>query len=229
LRTLVAPEAGLRRIEAQLRDEGGPPSRLRYRLRALELIRDEGLYAPAYSFRIVPIDAVEQDGLRAGGELLDASRLIPETGDLTALCCVAVTIGGSLGPRVSALFAERRVSLALATDDIGNRLLMDLSRWTDDKLLGTVKKRGLTMAGELRPGDPGMRMSDQAALLRLADAASIGMSVAAGGSLLPLKSTSAVFGVGTDLPMAQWSRCDSCPSRPRCRVARAAEAAREPA
>ncbi len=194
----------------------------RFRGQARELVREERLLAPASTVRIVPLDGAEGDRLRAGGRSLQAARLLPESGTLTALGCVAATIGPALEHRVRALFGERKISLALALDDLGNELLMDVSRRAGDKLAAAAEKRRLSVAGELRPGDPGMPLSDQSALLELAHAASIGVAVSPGGALVPLKSSSAVYGVGAGLPAVRWSRCDDCPSKPRCKRARAA-------
>jgi hypothetical protein len=41
----------------------------------------------------------------------------------------------------------------------------------------------------------------------------------------PVKSCSMVMGVGIDLPPVQWSRCDQCPTRDKCRVVERAAAA----
>ena len=86
-------------------------------------------------------------------------------------------------------------------------------------MLMATRARGLSMAGELRPGDPGLALQTQALVLRLADAASISVSASRGHALTPHKSISMVLGVGIDLPPARWSRCDDCPSREKCRVA----------
>lgn len=206
-------------------DGGG--SRARYRREALEIVEREGLLETAWSYRIVPLeaDAVAGAPLRLGGEALDAGRLIPDSGRLTALGCAVCTIGPALERRVSALFAERRMSLALALDGVGNALLLELARRLQDGMQADARRRGLTMAGELRPGDPGMGLDAQAAVLRLAEAASIGVTVVSGGgSLRPQKSATMVLGVGVDLPPARWSRCDDCGNRNKCRVAREAVA-----
>ncbi len=76
------------------------------------------------------------------------------------------------------------------------------------------------MAGELRPGDPGLGLEAQAAVLRLAKADEIGVAASRLDMLNPMKSASAMFGVGVDLPPARWSRCDRCPSRKTCKVAK---------
>ena len=76
----------------------------------------------------------------------------------------------------------------------------------------------MTAAGELRPGDPGLSLKAQPAVLRLAGADTIGVSVTQGQLLHPLKSMSMLLGIGVDLPPARWSRCDDCPSASKCRM-----------
>ena len=154
--------------------------------------------------------------LRAGGETLEATRLVPERGQLTAVAVGIITLGPALEQRVSALFAERRMSLALALDKLGNELLFALSRRVEDWIIIAARKAQLTVAGELRAGDPGLPLEAQAAMQRLAGAGEIGVSVTPGQVLHPLKSMSLMLGIGIDLPPARWSRCDDCPSAPKC-------------
>jgi hypothetical protein len=201
-------------------------ARQRYRDEALELIARESLISPAFSFRIANLERPAGEMLHVGGENICAPRLLPESGELTALACAVVTLGPRLEQRAALLFAERCYSLALALDDLGNALLWAAIRRAQDRTMLAANKRGLTMAGELRPGDPGLALEAQSAVLRIADAAAIGVSLSRGHALRPLKSVSMVLGVGVDLPPARWSRCDDCPSRMRCQVvARAAQVA----
>ena len=213
--------AKLLRGAAEPRNSAGLPGhRIRARAQALELAEREGLVAAAWRWAIVPLDASPAETLRAGGETFHAPWLLPKSGELTALAFAVCTIGPALERRVSGLFIERRPSLALALDILGNELLLTLSRRMQDLLLVEVKRRGLSMAGELRPGDPGLGLEAQAAVLRLAKAEEIGLAVTRLGMLNPTKSASAMFGVGVDLPPARWSRCDRCPSRKTCKVAK---------
>src|SRR5512146_5313 len=87
---------------------GGRPSQARTRLRtqALDLAGKEALVAPAYSYRIVPLEAPAAPLLRVGGESLEAPWLLPASGELTALACGVCTLGPALEQRVSALFRE---------------------------------------------------------------------------------------------------------------------------
>jgi len=209
----------LRQVRIEEATHGAFAARERFHREAEDLIARENLLAPAFSFRIAELEAPAADVLQVGGESPHAPRMLPEAGELTGLACGVVTIGPGLERRVAALFAEKCYSLALALDDIGNQLLFAATRHAQDRMLATVRGQGLSMAGELRPGDPGLALQAQGLVLRLADAASIGVAVNRGHALTPLKSISMVLGVGLDLPPARWSRCDDCPSREKCRVA----------
>jgi len=118
--------------------------------------------------------------------------------------------------RVAALFAERRASLAVALDGVANELLWALSRRVQDRLLAAMRRHGLCVAGELRAGDPGLALKAQQVVLDLAGAQRIGVSLTTTLMMNPTKSTSIVQGVGLNLPVQTWSRCDSCRSRDRC-------------
>lgn len=201
------------------------PARARLRAEALALVAAQDLAQPAYCYRIVPLDAPAGTPLRAGGEALQADRLLPGSGELTGLACGACTLGPALENRIRELFADKRASLAVALDEVANDMVLALGRRLQDRMLMEARRRGLAMAGELRAGDPGLDISAQPAVLRLAGAERIGVGLHGGHLLTPIKSVTVVCGVGRDLPPADWSRCDECPSAPRCRLrARAAAA-----
>jgi hypothetical protein len=209
----------LREVRMDKARHGAFPARERFYREAEDLVERENLATPAYSFHIVPLEAPAAELLQVGGEMLHAPRLLPEAGMLTALTCGVVTLGPALEKRVASLFAEKRYSLALALDDIGNQLLLAATRHAQDRMLAAARRQNLTMSGDLRPGDPGLALQTQDLVLQLADAASIGVQVTRGHALKPMKSISMVLGAGINLPPARWSRCDECPSRARCHVA----------
>ena len=195
------------------------PRRARFRREALALIEREDLIKAAYCYRIVALDEPPDDRLRAGGEGLDALRLVPESGRLTAVAAAVCTLGPALEQRTSQLFAQRQQSLALALDGAANELLFMLSRRLQDRIVVDARKHQLTAAGELRAGDPGLPLAAQPAVLRLAGAAELGVSVSRSQLLHPLKSISMLMGIGIDLPQSRWSRCDECPSASKCQIA----------
>jgi hypothetical protein len=170
--------SGLIRELATVPCPGGPlQQRAHFRRDALDLIAHEDLLDVTYCYRIVPLDEPPNTYLRAGGEILDAMRLVPESGQLTAVAAAICTLGPALEQRVTALFAERRTSLALALDSLGNELLFALSRRVQDRIVIAARKTRLTAAGELRPGDPGLSLGAQPVVLRLAGADTIGVRV----------------------------------------------------
>ena len=201
------------------------PVRERLRAQALDLARAESLGQVFLSYSVVPLAEPSSGNyragiLRAGGESFDAPRLVPEQGELTALAFGVCTLGRALEERVSTLFTERRASVALALDELGNRMLSEGSYRLRKRLLLDATKRGLCVSGELRPGDPGLALEAQHAVLRLAHAEKIGVAATRTLQLTPLKSLSVIYGVGPGLPPAWWSRCYECRSRKKCAAVR---------
>lgn len=194
------------------------------RAEALAMVRDEALLATRACWRVLPLEGEpgEAGWLCLDGEQLQAPWLVPASGRLTGVACAVATLGDAIERRVATLFAERRASLAVALDGVANELLFALSRRVQDRLLAEAHKQGLTMAGELRAGDPGLALQSQATVLKLAGAEAIGVTLTRTLMMTPAKSTSIVQGVGHSLPVQTWSRCDGCRSRARCTLARAA-------
>jgi hypothetical protein len=190
--------------------------RLRLRDEAMALIAAEDLVEACYSYNIVALDAIEADAVHAGGEVLRAPRLLPASGELTAVGCGVCTLGPRYEARISALFGEKRAALAVALDEIGHQMLFALGRRVQDRILSDCYLKRLTMGTELHAGDPGLELAAQAAVLRLADADKIGVGLHRGQLITPLRSTSVVFAIGRNLPEVTWSRCDDCPSAKKC-------------
>lgn len=201
-----------------------PASPLAQRLRAqaLELAAAEGLGQASFAFRIQPLKQPPGQALQVGDEWLEAPWLIPASGALTDLACGVCTLGSELEERVRSLFSNGRRALALALDSLGNEMLFEASRRMHHRMLAETSRRGLSLSGELRSGDPGLALDTQAAVLRLADAGAVSVTASEGAVMHPLKSTSAIFGVGIDLPAARWSRCDNCKFTAKCGIARQA-------
>lgn len=196
------------------------PVRARLRAQAIALIEAEDLVEACYSYNIVPLQQPAAATLHAGGETLHAPRLLPESGELTALGCGVCTLGPRLQARVTALFGERRASLAVSVDEVANEMLFALGRRVQDRMLSECYRRRLSMGAELHAGDPGLDVSAQAAVLRLAEAARIGVSLHGEHLITPLKSGSVVYAVGRALPEVSWSRCDTCASKMKCSYGR---------
>ncbi len=192
------------------------PVARRLRQQALDLAAAEGLGQGAFCFHILPLDGVDGEVLCVAGERLAAAKLLPASGTLTALACGVGTLGTGLEQRAAELFGLGRRSLALALDSLGNELLFAVSQRMRHRMAAEAGRQGLSMAGELRAGDPGLALEAQGAVLRLADSRRIGVHLTDGAMMHPVKSTSVIFGVGLSLAEVDWSRCDNCKSAAKC-------------
>jgi hypothetical protein len=197
---------------------GLSPVYLRQRTKAIELVENESLLQAVFTFNRLPVENINGSQLKVADRQLDAELLIPDSGELTALCFGACTLGPKLEQRVTELFQQRRASLALALDSLGTELLFELGRRLHDRIVIDCRRQGLSVGQDLHAGDPGLELSAQATVLELAEAQKIGINLHDSNLLQPLKSSSVVFAVGKDLPKPNWSRCDHCPSRERCRL-----------
>ena len=103
-----------------------------------------------------------------------------------------------------------------ARDALGNQVVTEVSRRLQNPALALVRKRRLTMAGELRSGGADLALEVQPAALRLSGAERINVACTQAFNLSPHKSASVVYGVGRDLPATNWSRCDDCCWRETC-------------
>jgi len=208
-------------LSLALRQLSARPRRVRSDARArdqaLEMIAREALASPVYGYRILPVQTVRGDAIEVGDAALDAPVLAAEVGELKALAAAACTLGAAVQERISALFATRRRSLALALDTVANELLFRLA----DRAFATIRREarqtGLGTGIEASPGDPGVPLEQQAGVLALADAARIGIHATGAGMLSPMKSLSFLVALGPNLRRrAAPARCNCCPSRDRC-------------
>ena len=139
------------------------------RAQAMDLVREQGLQTRA-SWRIVPLDGEPgENRLAVHGRATPAGALAGASSAVSRpwLCAVA-TIGDALEQQVGELFAQRR-TLGVALDSLGNELLFALSRRVQDRHRAEARKQGLTVAGELRAGDPGpLQLQAQHTVLQLA-------------------------------------------------------------
>jgi hypothetical protein len=192
---------------------------LKARQESLSLIVSESLVAPKCSFRNI----ASRELLGTPAELLlgDGALQTPgveAVGGLTGVTAVACTLGPALEQRVSTLCAERKLSLALALDELGNELLIYTVRLAAGKVRGEARRLGLSTGDMLTPGGRGLSLDQQAKVVELAGGEQIGITVTQKGMLLPVKSRSILVSVGKGLTAKPWRRrCDTCSSREQCR------------
>jgi hypothetical protein len=196
---------------------------VRARAAALELIERDLVAAPAYCFRILPVLGIRGAAIDVGEAVLEAPALTDQTGELVAVAAVASTLGEAIQARVSALFEQRRPSLALAVDTLAGELLFRVADRAVAAIRREAHRMGLEIGVEASPGDTGVALDQQAAVLALAQGVQAGgqagIAIARGGMLSPVHSACTLVALGRHLPRHSASaRCIRCPSADRCAI-----------
>ncbi len=205
----------------EVRTSAAPPDasgvNVRARQEALALVERDALVQPEFSFQILPVRRARgETTVDVGAHTLEVRELAAESGELSAIAAAACTLGGALEARVTALFGAGRPLLALALDGVGNELLFRAADRAFARIRREARRQKLTTGAELSPGDSGIALGQQAALLALADAGQNGITLTSHGMLVPAKSLSFLVTLGRNLSLRSAGRCDHCSSRDRC-------------
>jgi hypothetical protein len=201
----LGSHAGVSAAAARTRDE------------ALAMIARDTLAAPAFAYRIHPATRVGNGMIDVGAAALRAPVLAADPGELVAVAAAVCTLGIAFQRRISDLFIERRRSLALALDTVGNELLFRLADRATAAIRRDARRRGYGIGIEISPGDPGMPLDQQAAVLALAGTPQHGVAATEAGMLTPVQSLSLLVAIGRNLRQrSSRARCACCPSRDRC-------------
>jgi hypothetical protein len=196
----------------------------------LATVAEQRWLQPAISYRIRPIaqrgsDWVELDcGTRLSSPLLAHRMRLA-----SHLALVVCTVGEQLSRHAAAWFGSGNPARAVLVDEIGSIALYRLAERSGALLRDEAAALGLELSGSLHPGDDGFDIGEQAKVVNLAGGAELGVAVHGVVTLSPLKSQTAVYGLGTSMP--NWTagdNCGRCRARERCtyrRDRRAAEIA----
>jgi hypothetical protein len=172
-------------------------------------VRQGGLLAPAASYEIYPIAALEPERITLeGGGIVPGSLLpemFPKARELAAVVC---TIGPDLEQRVTELSRNGEGLSAMILDGIGSAAVDQLSIEVCHGIAEEAPARGYRASSPVGPGMPGLAITEQGNILKLAGAAAIGVSLSASGIMIPRKSVSMVVALGKE--MATWSQAEVC-------------------
>ena len=191
---------------------------VRARHEARRLTDQEGLAHPGSAFRVHRVKAIRGSTFDMGEACLPLPAF-SELEGVSSLASAACTIGAALEERVSDLFRSREPLLAMALDDLGTQLLFRLSDRLYARIRREARRQGLQAGEAQSPGDEGLSIDAQPAVLALAGIDPQVVSANSRGMLRPVKSLSFVVALGPHLPARSLPpRCLRCASRETCRV-----------
>ena len=169
------------------------------RCKALDMVAEEVLAVPIATYTYIPVQGVREEMLDFGQFTLQAPELVAISSKLASVVAVVCTLGPAFEARISSLFKERKYSLALALDELGNELLFYTARLASLQIRKETRRQGLSAGNFLSPGDEGFSLDQQAMVVSMAGGENCGVSVMKLGMLSPVKSLSMVEGIGSEL------------------------------
>jgi len=175
----------------------------------LEEVQEFRLLEPVSAYNIYPISEIKDNQVRLNngaiinGELLPS--ILPKSKEFVTVVC---TIGSRLENKVAEQLKKEEPLRGLLLDGIGTAAIDTLTATVCKTLRQEAISRGNQASSPLSPGMPGFPITGQQTLLRLASAEQIGVSLSSTGIMFPCKSTSAVLGIGPDMPT--WTQAEVC-------------------
>jgi hypothetical protein len=206
-----------------LRAQGADAARVRARSPRLVAVAERALkegaalLEPRLTYRLLQVRRREPGGLvLEGGGSLTGPLAAQTLSGSSSVVVVAATIGGRLEARVSRTFGLD-LPYALALDGLGSHAVQTLSLSARNLARELAGRERLRATAPVSPGMAGWPLeAGQQEIFRLLDPVLSGVRLTAGGWMLPRKSLSMVFGLGTEAG-GRGEICDACTSRDSCR------------
>jgi len=175
----------------------------------LEEIKKLHLLEPVYTYNIYPISEIKDDLIHLKyGAIISGSIFHSVLLKSKELATVVCTISPQLEKRVAEYLKEGEALRGVLLDGIGTAAIDTLILQACKFLRQEALSHGNQASSPLSPGMPGFPISEQRKLLELASAEQIGVSLTSTGMMIPNKSTSAVIGIGPDMPT--WTPTEVC-------------------
>ncbi len=186
----------------------------------LARLREEQLLRPQASYRCVALRHGSQAGFdpEAAG-LFEPGRRLSQRSRAGFIVAAVWSLGPDVSRAIADGFRQRRALQALVLDEIASLLVFRLGEQLFARLRQQLAVQGLGVGRPQRPGDGVVTLGAQAALLQLAGAGEVGVTLAGGGVLSPLKTGTALAAVGQRVRQPrQEAACAACASRAGCRL-----------
>jgi hypothetical protein len=175
----------------------------------LEKVKEFRLLEPVSTYNTYAISEIKDNqvllnnGVIINGELLPS--ILSKSKELVTVVC---TIGRRLENKVAEQLRNGEPLRGLLLDGIATAAIDSLTVEVCKTLRQEAILRGNQASSPLSPGMPGFPITEQQTILKLASAEQIGVSLSSTGIMFPLKTTSAVLGIGPDMPT--WTQAEVC-------------------
>lgn len=212
---------GLDELEPHLgfRLDGPAGARIAREARGLiALIDDQRLFHGRIVYEVAPVARTDRHGVMVeGAAALGAPSLAGRFRRASHLMISACTFGPEVGEEIAAMSRANRRLAAVLLDSMAGLALMRLAERLEAAARAAARDLEVSASGRFNPGDGDLRLDDQPAVLRLAGAERIGISLTSAQMMAPRFSLSAVFGLGRGMDRVRGcASCEMCAARDRC-------------
>lgn len=175
----------------------------------LEEMKELHLLEPVFTYHVYPISEIKDEQMRLKNGAIISGKLLPSVlSKSKEIATTVCTIGPQLENKVAEYLKEGEALRGLLLDGIGTAAIDTLTVQSCKSLRQEALSHENQASSPLSPGMPGFPISEQRTLLALASAEKIGVSLTSTGIMIPNKSTSAVIGIGPDMPT--WTPAEVC-------------------
>lgn len=178
----------------------------------IKLAKD--LIEPALVYAEYPIEPdQEKYGIWVNKSKLWKSKFVSQ---YLKNCNEAVIFVSTIGPKLPAeiekAFSQGDYLKAMVLDAIADNAIENVNRQFWLRLVNRAIKNGNGITGLLSPGHSDWDILHQKELFELVDASAIGVMLTDTCLMIPIKSTSGIYGIGKDIGISKSSHnCDMCP------------------
>lgn len=181
-------------------------------------IEKEQLLEPALVYDFYPIVSFNEKGVTLNSaHFISGSSLhkrYPQAKELAVAVC---TIGPRLENRAAELFTGKEALRATLLDTAGSAAIDLLAQEACKSITCDSAARNYQAGGQIRPGMPGLPISEQSKIIEMVGAERIGVTVLHGELMVPQKSVSLLTGIGTHMDIRSRSEiCNQCNLKETC-------------
>ncbi len=184
----------------------------------LVAIADKQLLKPALIFDFFPVLSLDRKGaMLAPSHFISSNRLSKLYSQASEFALAVCTIGPGLEQEATRLFSKKEALRATLLDGIGSAAIDLLAQEACRLIADTGMERNYQAGTQIRPGMPGLPISEQIKIIRILEAEKIGVTVLNDELMIPRKSVSLLVGVGPHMIKRSRSEiCSTCNLKESC-------------
>lgn len=184
----------------------------------LAKVKKDRLLEPAIAYEIYSLaDMSRKQGRLESPEEIHEPLLFSLLSKAEEFAAVVCTIGPRLEKQATTFFKQNEPLRGFLLDGIGSAAVDLLADDACKRLTETACYRGYRAGSPISPGMQGIPIKEQQWLFNLVPAEEIGVSLTSSGVMSPLKTTSMVIGIGSNMETGTRAAvCVQCGLRTTC-------------